>query len=118
VAARYGELLRGIDGVEALCADDGDHERSWFVYVVELDRGIDRDAVIEELGRRGVQSRPYLPCIHLQGYMRERYGFAEGLCPAAEDASRRTLALPFFARLEAADQEYVVDALRDVLARG
>jgi perosamine synthetase len=118
VAARYGELLRGIDGVEALCADDGDHERSWFVYVVELDRGIDRDAVIEELGRRGVQSRPYLPCIHLQGYMRERYGFAEGLCPAAEDASRRTLALPFFAKLEAADQEYVVDALRDVLARG
>jgi perosamine synthetase len=117
VAARYGELLAGIDGVAALCPDDADHERSWFVYVAELDRGIDRDAVIEELGRRGVQSRPYLPCIHLQGYMRERYGFGEGLCPAAEDASRRTLALPFFAKLEQADQEYVVDALRDVLAQ-
>jgi perosamine synthetase len=115
VAARYGELLQGIDGVEALCSDDADHERSWFVYVVELARGIDRDRVIEELGRQGIQSRPYLPCIHLQGYMRQRYGFAEGLCPAAEDASRRTLALPFFAKLEAGDQEVVVDALRRAL---
>jgi perosamine synthetase len=115
VAARYGDLLQGLDGVQTLAADDADHERSWFVYVVELDRGLDRDRVIEELGRAGVQSRPYLPCIHLQGYMRERYGFAEGLCPAAEDASRRTLALPFFARLEVDDQEYVVDALRRAL---
>jgi len=115
VAARYSDLLAGVDRVEPLCADDADHVRSWFVYVVELERGVDRDRVIDELGRRGVHSRPYLPCIHLQGYMRERYGFGEGLFPAAEDASRRTLALPFFAKLEQADQEYVVDALRDVL---
>jgi perosamine synthetase len=116
VAGRYAELLQGVGGVEVLAPDDADHERSWFVYVVELDRGVDRDRVIEELTRGGVQSRPYLPCIHLQRYMRDRYGFAEGLCPAAEDASRRTLALPFFARLERDDQEYVVETLRTAIA--
>jgi len=36
VAARYGELLAGVDGVEAPLADDDDHRRSWFVYVVML----------------------------------------------------------------------------------
>ena len=57
------------------------------------------------LESRGVQTARYLPCIHLQSYMRERYGFREGLCPVAEGISRRTLALPFHARLEAGDQE-------------
>jgi perosamine synthetase len=47
--------------------------------------------------------------------MRERFGFAEGVCPVAEDLSARTLALPFHARLDEDDQAYVVDALRDAL---
>jgi perosamine synthetase len=114
-AARYAELLRDLDGVEVLAPDDDDHIRSWFVYVVRLAAGLDRTAVIERLERAGVQSRPYLPCIHLQRYMRERYGFVEGLCPVAEDASRRTLALPFFTAIEPDDQAHVVEALAAAL---
>jgi dTDP-4-amino-4,6-dideoxygalactose transaminase len=37
------------------------------------------------------------------------------MCPVAEDACSRTLALPFFPQLEAADQERVVAALREAL---
>jgi dTDP-4-amino-4,6-dideoxygalactose transaminase len=111
VAARYGELLAAVDGVEALLEDDADHERSWFVYVVTLDRGIDRERVIAGLEERGVASARYLPSIHLQPYMRERYGFREGLCPVSEDLSARTFALPFHTRLAADDQEYAVEAL-------
>jgi perosamine synthetase len=112
VAARYGELLAGVDGVETLLADDADHRRSWFVYVVKLAPELDRDGVMDDLRRRGVAVAEYVPCIHLQPYMRERYGFAEGLCPVAEATSRRTLALPFATALAADDQERVVDALR------
>ncbi len=111
VAARYGELLRDVD-VEAPLADDADHVRSWFVYVVKLPEGADRDGVAARLADRGVASAPYLPSIHLQSYMRERYGFAEGMLPVSEDCSARTLALPFHARLERGDQERVVEALR------
>ena len=56
-----------------------------------------------------------MPAVHLQPYLRERYGFAEGMCPVAEDACARTLALPFFPQLEPADQELVVEALREAL---
>jgi perosamine synthetase len=111
VASRYGELLAGVEGVAAPLADDSTHRRSWFVYVVKLDRGIDRERVIGELEREGIGTARYLPCIHLQQYMRERYGFSEGLCPVAEDASRRTLALPFHTALAAEDQERVVEVL-------
>ena len=57
-------------------------------------------------------SKPYLPSIHLQPYYRERFGYREGMLPVSEDASARTLALPFHARLAEEDQERVVEALR------
>ncbi|HVD12636.1 MAG TPA: DegT/DnrJ/EryC1/StrS aminotransferase family protein [Gaiellaceae bacterium] len=114
VAERYGQLLDEVD-VELLCANDADHRRSWFVYVVVLPRGADRDRVIEELRAQGIGAADYVPCVHLQPYMRETYGFAEGMCPVAEDIAARTLALPFYPQLEAEDQERVVEALRAAL---
>ena len=114
-AARYRELLDDVEGLELPAADDADHERSWFVYVVALPAEADREAVIEELDKRGVQTARYLPCIHLQAYMRERYGFREGLCPVAEELSARTLALPFSPRLAEDDQAYVAESLREAL---
>ena len=116
VAARYGKLLGDVAGLELPCADDGDHERSWFVYVVALPAGAGREAVIASLESRGVQTARYLPCIHLQPYMQERYGFGAGLCPVAEEMSARTLALPFHARLDEGDQAYVAEALQDALS--
>ena len=111
VAERYRTLLAGLDGVELPAPDDAEHNRSWFVFVVEVAPGIDRERVIEFLTREKVSTSRYLPCIHLQPYMRERFGFAEGLCPRAEDLSRRTVALPFYTALEAEDQERVVATL-------
>jgi len=117
VAARYGKLLADIPELDLPCADDADHERSWFVYVVTLAEGLDREAVISLLTERGVQSARYLPCIHLQAYMQERFGYRVGLCPVAESVASRTLAIPFHARLAEDDQAYVADALRDALVR-
>jgi perosamine synthetase len=110
-AERYGELLEELDGVEAPSAADADHKRSWFVYVVKLDPEVDRAAVMDALRREGIATAEYVPCIHLQPYMQERFGFGPGLCPVAEDASSRTLALPFFTQIEASDQQRVVEVL-------
>jgi perosamine synthetase len=115
-AERYAQLLDGVDGVSRLASDDADHRRSWFVYVVRLASGIDRDHVIAALDDQGIQTRPYLPCIHLQQYMRERYGFREWMFPVAEETSRKTLALPFYSGIDPEDQERVVDALRSAIA--
>jgi dTDP-4-amino-4,6-dideoxygalactose transaminase len=115
VAERYGELLAGVDGVEAPCADDADHKRSWFVYVIALPDNDARERVIAHFEREGIGYNRYLPSIHLQPYIRERYGFREGMCPVSEDASARTLALPFFTALERDAQERVAEALAAAL---
>lgn len=111
-ADRYGELLAGVEGAEPPLADDGDHRRSWFVYPVRLDPAVDRERVIARLAERGIGTSRYLPSIHLQPYMRERFGYREGMFPASEEASRRLLALPFYPELAEDDQAYVVDELR------
>jgi len=114
VAARYRQLLEGVE-VELLCEDDADHRRSWFVYVVALPDGADRARVMAELRMQGIGTAEYVPCVHLQPYMREEYGFREGMCPVAEDFASRSLALPFYPQLGAEDQERVVEALSAAL---
>jgi perosamine synthetase len=116
VAAAYDQLLASVD-VETPLADDADHVRSWFVYVVKLPAEVDRDPIMARLAEQGIATAPYLPSIHLQSYMRERYGFGEGMLPVSEDCSARTMALPFHARLDRSDQERVVEALRGALAQ-
>jgi len=115
VAGRYGRLLAAVDGVEAPALDDVDHRRSWFVYVVTLPDNAARERVIAHFEREGIGYNRYLPSIHLQPYMRERYGFREGMCPVSEDASSRTMALPFFTALERSAQERVAEALAAAL---
>ena len=113
-ADRYTDLLSDLD-VTPLAPDDADHKRSWFVYVVQLGPGVGRDAVMRALRSEGVATAEYVPCVHLQPYMLELYGFSEGTCPVAEDISRRTLALPFHTGITEPDQERVVEALRRAL---
>jgi dTDP-4-amino-4,6-dideoxygalactose transaminase len=115
-ARRYDELLARVDGVETPAPDDAAHRRSWFVYVVKLAPRLDRDHVMALLRSEGIATAEYVPCVHLQPYMRERYGFGEGMCPVAEDIASRTLALPFFTQIEPGDQQRVAESLRAAIA--
>ena len=116
MAARYSEALAHLEGLEPPCPDEGGDRRGWFVYVVQLPRGIDRDATVLALRARGVDSKPYLPAIHLLSFYRERFGHSEGEFPVCEDVARRSLALPFYPELTDGEVEQVVEALREVLA--
>jgi perosamine synthetase len=115
-AAMYGEALPAIEGIELPYPDTGGHRRSWFVYVVKLPSDVDRDATIEALRARGVDSKPYLPAIHLMSFYRERFGHREGEFPVCEDVARRSLALPFFPQITEGQVAQVVESLAEVLA--
>ena len=71
--------------------------------------------MIAAFEREALGYNRYLPSIHLQQYMRERFGFQEGLCPVAEDVSSRSLALPFSTGLQAEGQERVAEVLTSAL---
>ncbi len=95
-AELYREALAGVAGLGLPCVDMAGDRRSWFVFVVQLPRGVERDAVIASLARAGIQSKPYLPAIHLMSFYREQFGYNEGAFPVCEATAARSLALPFF----------------------
>jgi perosamine synthetase len=115
IAGLYSAGLADVEGVELPCPDTGGDRRSWFVYVVQLPAGVDRDGTIRELRARGIDSKPYLPAIHLMSFYRERFGHREGEFPVCEDVAARSLALPFFPELTDGEVERVVAALAEVV---
>jgi perosamine synthetase len=90
---------------------------SWFVYVITLDRAVDRDRLVADLSLAGIDTRAYFRPIHLQPYFIERFGDLRGSLPVTEDIGRRTLAVPFHGRLSAESVGYVVEELERAIAR-
>ena len=117
VATAYTRALAGVQGLRTPVVAGDTTRMSWFVYVVTLDRPLDRDTIAGALRSRGVPTRPYFRPIHQQPYFIERFGDRTGSLPVTEDIGRRTLALPFHGKLSAESIGYVVDALRDVIAQ-
>jgi perosamine synthetase len=115
VAGVYRAALAGIDGLDLPCADAGGNRRGWFVYVVQLPRGVDRDGIVRALGERGIPSKPYFPAVHLMSYYREQFGHRPGEFPVCEDVAARSIALPFFPEMTEGQVEQVAAALVGVL---
>lgn len=125
VAASYTERLTALGAAPAgegdpedlvlPCPDHGEEQRSWFVYLVQLPAGADRGAIIAALGGAGIQSKAYLPAIHLFPFYRERFGYQGGEFPFAEAVAERSLALPFHPAMEEAEIERVCAALEDAI---
>ncbi len=115
VAARYRDALADVEGLELPCPDAGGDRRGWFVFAVQLPEGVDRDATIHALLAEEIQSKPYLPAIHLMSFYRERFGFAEGAFPRCEEVASRSIALPFFPTMTDAQVVRVAGALTNAL---
>jgi perosamine synthetase len=115
VAARYRHSLSPIEGLELPCEDRGAERRGWFVFVVQLPHGIDRDATVRRLAEAGVQSKPYLPAIHLMSFYQERFHHRRGEFPVCEDVAARSIALPFFPEMADREVQRVADTLSSVI---
>jgi dTDP-4-amino-4,6-dideoxygalactose transaminase len=117
VAGLYREALAAIEGLELPCPDRDGNRRSWFVYVVQLPRGVDRDGTVRTLGEEGIPSKPYFPAVHLMSFYRERFGHREGEFPVCEDVAARSIALPFFPGMTEGQVDRVASTLMRVVSR-
>jgi perosamine synthetase len=78
---------------------------------VKLDAGLDRDAIFRHLRAAGIGANVHYAPVYRHSYYRAR-GYAEGLCPVAEEAARNILTLPMFPAMTGTDVNRVVAALQ------
>jgi perosamine synthetase len=98
---------------------EGEHV-SWFVFVVRLNDLFepgDRDEVMRQLRADGIGCNNYFPPIHLQPYMKDKFGFKEGDFPVCEYVAARTLALPFYGKMTANQVDHVCTRLEQALEK-
>ena len=108
VAAAYGERLDSVSEI-IVPAGHRDPEHAFQAFVVLVEEGIDRDRVVRGLGARGIGATLGSYAIHLQPAFRGRVG--KHPRPGAQAAFDRSLALPLFAALSAAEVDRVVMCL-------
>ncbi len=118
VAEWYRQELCDVPGIK-LPKFATPEKASWFVFVVRLDESFseaDRDAIYNELIKRGIGSARYFPPIHLQKFMRELLGYKPGDFPICEALCERTVALPFHTNLTYDEVLYSADVFKTTLA--
>lgn len=111
IAARYTELLAGIDGLGLPHVPDW-AEPAWHLYVVRHAR---RDALAAKLADAGIGTIVHYPVApHLQEAYAE-LGFKHGDFPIAEAIHREVLSLPIGPTMTLAQAEQVAAVIRQAL---
>jgi perosamine synthetase len=116
VARRYDALLSGIPGLVLPPLEVAGSRISWFVYVVRLAEQFgraERDAVVRTLQERGIGCGRYFAPIHSQPAYADLP--LRSPLPVTDAVSERTIALPFFTRLDEARQRCVAEALAEAV---
>jgi perosamine synthetase len=115
IADWYTQRLSDVEGIELPQVTSATTRMSWFLYVIRLAEGIQRDSIIRQLGEKGIPSRAYFSPIHLQPYMRELFGYQEGDFPITEDLGKRSLALPFSSIMTESQVDLVCNELMQTI---
>lgn len=109
IAAQYRSAFAENGAVRPLALRDN-VRNAWHLFVVRVDATI-RDRVFTKLRQGNIGANVHYVPVHLHPYYRERFGFAPGLCPAAEAAYGEVLSIPMFPALANDDVHRVVEAL-------
>ncbi len=120
VAKMYTEKFKGMNEIITPYIAENTTKMSWFVYVVRLSDEFtknDRDKVIEELSKKGIQSRNYFSPIHLQPFYVKEFDYKRGDFPVTEFISDRTISLPFYTEMKEEEVNYVVAELKEIISK-
>ncbi len=112
---RYRALLAGIEGIVVPFEDADVPGSSCYVMPIMIEQDDRQAQVSARLRERGIQTSIFYPSIHRFSAYRER--FPDVSLPITELASRTELTLPFYPHMTHADQDRVVTALAEALAR-
>ena len=117
VADRYRAGLADAAALELAPAAPAGSVHAYHLFVVRCREGAAaRRALYDHLHANGILAQVHYVPVYRHPYYRERYGYAEGLCPEAERYYAGCLSLPCFPDLTEAEQDIVIAAVKEGVA--
>ncbi len=101
-------------------ADRGHVVHAWHLYILRLSLAaltISRDRFIDELRARRVGTSVHFIPMHLHPYYRDKYRFRPAALPVAVAEYERFMSLPLGAGMTDEDVGYVIEAVKDIIAK-
>ncbi|MCG2712355.1 MAG: DegT/DnrJ/EryC1/StrS family aminotransferase [Candidatus Omnitrophica bacterium] len=90
------------------------NENGYHMFVIEViieSLKIDRDVFLKALIAENITAGMHYPCLHLQPYYKNNFGYRRGMLPHAEYASGRLISLPLYPKMTRSDVESVISAV-------
>lgn len=120
MAVGYDVRLRDLGWIQAPggSTEDGGHTFQSYVIRVCKDAPLPRNAIMDLLTGRNIQSRPGTLAVHCIPYYAQRYGLRPEQFPVAHAAQQNTITLPIFPGMTESDLDFVVTTLRSAEKAG
>lgn len=113
ITSWYNKFLSNQPGI-ITPATGRNRNHTWFVYVIRLEN-YSRDKLMSQLAKLGISTKPYLPVIHLQPFMRKMFHHHPGQFPIAETVTSQTIALPLYIGLSKKQIKYICDTIINLI---
>lgn len=115
IAEGYLRAFADIPGLALPPADTPENRSSWYLFVVQLPDGVDRDDVGTRLWERGIGTRVHFRPLHQFSYYRSTWTTPADRFPVADAAFPRLLSLPIYPGMSDADVDLVISEFAAVL---
>ncbi len=113
-AEKLKQLLSGIPGI-TVPAEPSWKGHIYQSFVILVDPEMDRNRIIDELRKRGIETTLGTYAIHDQPYYQKMYGYHTGDLPRSHAAFTRSITLPLYPQLTEQDLGQIASCLDEVI---
>ena len=114
IARRYNAGLQDLECLQTPYVPEG-YTHTYQSYVITLNDSKARDIMMAKLTEKGIGTRQGTSAVHQLGYYRRKYRLESSDFPASSQADCSTLALPIYPQMTDAEQDYVIENVRQIV---
>ena len=115
----YNEYLKDVEGIRLPMEKEWAKNVYWmYSILIEDEFGMSRDELMEELEKKGVETRRLFIPMHVQPVFQNMGLFNGERYPVAEDLARKGVYLPSSSGLGEGEIKFICDTIKDVGKRG
>lgn len=110
IAKKYNKIFQKTKNIKIPFVPEYVTQHAWYMYAVSIENK-NRDDIVKELDKKGIQTRLSFPPIHIQPFYKELYGYSESSLPITYKTWSKLIDIPIWANLPEEKQEYVANTI-------